>query len=836
MFLKKIYFLFFLIFLSGIIVNCSTQRNNYLNRNIHQISTKYNILFNGEQALEDELKKMDENYIDNFFLLLPVERFEAEYKVFLPGTQDKNANLEKAEEKAVKAIQKHSMNINDVEENNKIDEAYLLLGKSRYYQKRFLAAKEAFNYVLDNDIKSDIHPEVSLWREKANIRMDNDREAVRNLKYLTSQKAVPQKIRSEAYAYLASAQIKNDSLDQAIESLNKAAEIAKDKNKKARYRYITAQLLEKTNRKDSAIAVLQKIEEGKKPRKYSVQAELYRYRLSIDQMEKHPEMLKSLFTKLKRYDYHKLWPYINYGIAGIYREEDSLKKAVDYYTLAAKSPDKILKQHAYEKMAGIGFYKKDYVMAGDYLDSLLMVLPPNTLKHLKTTHKRRNIEDIVQLEKLIKRNDSILELVNSDSLTRISKIQKYIDHLKAAEQALKEKENLQTDYKNPQTPAGSFYFYKEALVTGGKKHFKDLWGDIPLQDLWAISGQNQFEDEAAGDTETTDNEQEQTKENIPEKYRVEYYYNKIPTSKKAVDSLYKETNYAHYQAGLIYYDKFLEYNKAREHLEKMLKSNPQKDLIPPAEYTLYKINKETGNELAAKQYAQDILKNYPSSIYAGLIKNPGKINENSNEAFKKSYLQLYELYQSQRYDSMLKLSEPMLVKFNFHPELGKMELLRADAIGRMEGIDKYKEALKNIIIKYPKTVYEEQAKQRMDFIDKNYNDLSYKEGEKYSYKILIPYDIYSPGADKFIDCLKKTLYNNRLYYYTFSKDPFTRNRSFVVIHGFLTPTAAEEASQLLKKSSCKPKNYFVISSSNYKRLQLSKDLEGYKKFLNNKTQ
>ena len=42
-----------------------------------------------------------------------------------------------AEEKAVKAIQKHSMNINGMQRNNKIDEAYLLLGKARYYDRRF---------------------------------------------------------------------------------------------------------------------------------------------------------------------------------------------------------------------------------------------------------------------------------------------------------------------------------------------------------------------------------------------------------------------------------------------------------------------------------------------------------------------------------------------------------------------------------------------------------------------------------------------------------------------------------------------------------------------------
>jgi hypothetical protein len=51
-----------------------------------------------------------------------------------------------AETKA-KTIQKHSMNIDGTEKNYQIDEAYLLLGKARYYDQRFIPALDAFNYI-----------------------------------------------------------------------------------------------------------------------------------------------------------------------------------------------------------------------------------------------------------------------------------------------------------------------------------------------------------------------------------------------------------------------------------------------------------------------------------------------------------------------------------------------------------------------------------------------------------------------------------------------------------------------------------------------------------------
>jgi hypothetical protein len=34
------------------------------------------------------------------------------------------------------------------EKNFQIDEAYLMLGKSRYYDQRFIPALDAFNYIL----------------------------------------------------------------------------------------------------------------------------------------------------------------------------------------------------------------------------------------------------------------------------------------------------------------------------------------------------------------------------------------------------------------------------------------------------------------------------------------------------------------------------------------------------------------------------------------------------------------------------------------------------------------------------------------------------------------
>jgi len=823
-----VYFVFFTgLFL---LTQCSTQRNNFVNRNLHQLSTKYNVLFNGEEALNEELQNIHDSYQDNFFEILPVEQFNAEYTINLSGQKTTNDKLDRAEEKAVKAIQKHSMEIHGVQENNQIDKAYLLLGKSRYYQKRFMAALDAFNYELDNDFKSDIRPLFKLWKEKTNIRMENNAPAIRNLKFLARQKNTPQEVRSEAYAYAGQALINMDSLDLAAQNLEKAAELAKDKEKKARYKFIVAQLLDRLNLRDSAVSYLQQIEIQKRPRKYSLQAELYRYHLSLDDTMQHQAMLDALYTKLKRYEYHKFYPYINYEIGEIFHYKDSLQKAVDYYTKAARGQDQKLKEKAYEQMSKIGFQKKDYLMAGAYLDSLLQVMPKETLKYLKTTHKRRNIEDIIVLEKMIKRNDSIMKLVNADSLTRVKMIQAYIDRLRQKEAEAANRQNALTDFSTVTPKYTSFYFYNNSLVEKGKAYFNKTWGKMSLADMWRLKNKmsiDETEDVDNEDVEENTTDQEAT---LPDKYKISYYYKQIPAEPKKIDSILSDLNYAHYQAGMIYFEKFKELEKAQEHLETMLSGKPKKELVPPAKYNLYKIYKLLGDNLMAEHLSQEILDKYPESIYAELIKNPDKISEHSNKAFQKAYDTLYQLYTAQQYDRLLKLSDPMLVKFSFHPELGKIELLRATAIARSQGLDAYEKTLKNIILKYPKSPYEVEAKKRMELVNK-YKRKVYTNAKSNAYKLVIPFDIFSPSADTFIDCINRIITENKSTHLKISKDPFTAHQSFIVVHNFLSAESAEYLADLLKKSACAPQNYFVISSDNYKTLQLTKKLKAYLDFV-----
>lgn len=212
----------FCIVFSILILACSTKKNSLIGRNWHALNSQYNTLYNGDVALQSGINELKTGYKDDFWQILPVERMQLLEETMLPGEKTKNANFERAETKATKAIQKHSMNIQGNEKNMQMDEAHLMLGKSRYYDQRFIPALEAFNYILYKYSNSDKIYEAKIWREKTNIRLENEALAVKNLKKLIKNYKLKSQVKADANAILSQAYINLEQKDSAIAPLKKA--------------------------------------------------------------------------------------------------------------------------------------------------------------------------------------------------------------------------------------------------------------------------------------------------------------------------------------------------------------------------------------------------------------------------------------------------------------------------------------------------------------------------------------------------------------------------------------------------------------------------------------
>ena len=252
--MKKLIILLSIILFFG----CSTQKNKTLNKKFHSVVSTYNVLFNGNESIKEGEDSFLKSYKEDFWEILPVEPIEETNKIItVDGLENKS--FLKAEEKAAKAIQKHSMNIYGKERNKKIDDAYLLLGKSRYYTERFIPAVDAYNYIIANYPNASLINETKIWRAKAHIRIENEELAIETLEILLRKPELPDFIREEANTTLAMAYTKMDSVHRVRKHLWEATKTSKNTIQKARNLFVLGQLYGLDGIKDTASIVFKKL-------------------------------------------------------------------------------------------------------------------------------------------------------------------------------------------------------------------------------------------------------------------------------------------------------------------------------------------------------------------------------------------------------------------------------------------------------------------------------------------------------------------------------------------------------------------------------------------------
>lgn len=840
-----------LIFVSFFVQGCSRKKDKFLNRNFHALGTKYNILYHGNIALEEGRESVDDAFTDNYWETLQVERMQISDEVFLPG-ESKNKDFEVAEEKAIKAIQKHGMNIQGKERNPQIDEAYMLLGKSRYYDQRFVPALEAFNFILYKYPASDKINQAKIWREKTNIRLENNELAIDNLIRLIEQEDLEGQDLADATAMLATAYINIKSTQNALNQLKIAAEHTKKNNEKARYNFIRGQLYNELGYKDSAnMAFTRVIELNRKvPRAYFINAHLAKASNFDIEKGNKLEFMEYLTDLEENRENRPFLDKIFYQIAEFHKKNESDTLAEVYYnkSLRTDSQDQQLLAYDYTNLGNMYFDRAQYRTAGAYYDSTMTNLTLNSKPYRVIKRKRDNLEDVIYYENVAQVNDSVLNLVNLTEEERLAYFKKFTEELKERAEAQMEQEEIakrlsnagmvtannidprdQRDRLSPIIDNGgeqAFYFYNQTTVAFGKNQFLQIWGDRALRDNWRFSG---------GGSTSNNNQQVNaiiagaTEEEL---YDPQYYISKIPTNEKSIDSLIKDRNFAYYQLGVIYKEKFNELELAKNKLQALLKNDPEERLVLPSKYQLYKIYEELGLNGEAEIAKTDIISNYPDSRYAQLLLNPksdlGR-DENSPESL---YENLFAEFQNQNYSFVIDNCDVYIKQFDGEIIVPKFEILKASARGRLYGFEAYKEAINYIALNYTNSEEGKKAKEIIDVVIPSIEGKEFQDdATANSHNAIYQFDSSAQDdMDAFYKILEEDIAKIRYFDLTLSKDVYDKNTTFVVVHGFKTIEGARGFADLLKERKSKiTRPYIAISSPNYAIVQMHKNLEQYLK-------
>jgi tetratricopeptide (TPR) repeat protein len=712
------------------------------------MTAKYNVLYNGNLALDDGIKGLSNQYKDDYWKILPIEplHIDEEIPLTIPGEGD-NENKSKtpfeiAEEKAVKAVQKHGMYIDGVEHNKQTDAAYLLLGKARYYSQRFVPALEAFDFLLKNFQNDNLSNDLRIWKAKTQIRLQNEDRAIKTLRNLLSYKDIEGETKENAHTALAMAYLTIDSTNLAIKQLNYATETQFNKEQHARNLFVLGQLLRQEGDIDSSQVAFKKILKfNRSPEKYRMHAYIEQAKNITDSTD-YKDLQKEYKKLIKLYENKNYLGELYYQLALMdFRDgNDSIALMNLTKSTHATSVEPYQLSLSYEKAGNYHFDKSKFITAGAFYDSVLAAVDnDNTKRVRKLKRKRESLEELISYETLLKNNDSILALVAMDESSRIAYFKKHIAKIKEADDiAAIQKENQERansggigmpgGLKNSDNTSGKWYFYVPQTVGFGKANFLKIWGNRDLKDNWRLSENESITKKSNTHSDNKTNLSGKKSIDNTKKYDIDNYLRLIPKDEEVINKMREENSDALYQLGLIYKEKFKDFDLASLRFERFLSEKPIEKFILPAKYHLYKIYSETKSPKLTK-IKNEIISEYPDSRFSRIINNP---EEESKKGEKKKselhYEKVYCDYEFEKYNSVIEQCNTAIKQYPNDPIQGKFDLLKSYAIYKTEGKKPFMTNLEYVTVNYPKTEEAEHAQDMLDFL----NGVKKKKEEKKS--------------------------------------------------------------------------------------------------------
>ena len=785
-----------------------------MNRFYHKTTSKFNPLFNGEEALRYGLLDITLNHNDNYWLRLPVDPYILP-EAYASEEVATNEFFDRAQDKAILTVQKHSMLIKGEQRNNQIARAYLLLGKARYYNGKYLQAIEAFTYLVKNMSGDDLADEAELWRSKSYLALGQHDRAARELINIAFSGALNNEQYAVSQAALADALLREEKDSLATEPLRKAFATEKSAYKRGRYAFLLGQLYEDLNYADSAIVAYQYVLDLNRrlPRELWIQARLAQLK---NNPPKDEETLKA-FKRLLRSDEDRRFRDKIHYFYGTYllKSADTINAETALNaSLQTKTNDTYLKSLIYEQLALNRLDQVAFVKAGVYLDSTLQNLTAKTHRYRKVARQRKKLDDIITYENTITEIDSLLLLMDMPEEAQKAVVNAHIEKIIADNEKAEAKANDRDTVSL--VTLGDFYFYNSRQVANGKLRFQQNWANIALADNWKYDPSKSI---AAGEEVSA---VEDANEALDPTLDPKTYLSQIP-SPKARDSLQLLQNEAYYQAGLAYKEQFLIKNFAIDRFNSLMAANPAVRYIPPTLYHMYELYDD--NPAEQRKWRSRILTAFPESDYAKIIQNPDAlvqtlaVNQAAIGAAK-------EKFNNQEFKAVIEESEHFIPQLRDKELQASWALLRSTSLGRLDGLEAYKNALTSLVETYPKTAGAQKAQAQLDGFDV-YNDLELGAREKAKLVIIrTSEDREQSETDK--AWLETWLAEEGIEaLFRVSIDVFNRDVETLVVHGFLSLRSAKETAAILRKRN---PNLFtsknvVILASQYRNAFVSKRLE-----------
>lgn len=670
---KKSYILIAVVALVALLASCSTEKNTSRSRWWHSFNARYNTYYNGSVAYIDASLEKENGNKDNFTEMIPM------YTVGNKKSRELGkANYDKAIEKCEKAIKLHSITkrpewtksrrkterdiewLNRKEYNPFLWKAWMLMGRSQFYQGAFDEAASTFSYMCRLYASQPaIYGRARAWLAKSYIEQDwlyDAEDVIRNMQ----RDSIHWRAQKEWDFTYADYYIHTGDYDKAIPYLKKSIDHEMRKKQKARLCFLLGQIYAATGKNAEAYKAFKSVVRKNPPYELEFNARIAMTEvMGASQAKKMVGKLKRMAASDKNKDY---LDQVYYAIGNIYLAQKDTLKAISNYEKGNKKATRsgIEKGVLLLKLGDLYWQQEKFSDAQRCYGEAIGLLDKDRKDYEQLSARSKVLDELVPYTDAIHLQDSLQALAKMSEKDRNAAIDRVIAELKRQEKEQKrledEKNAQQTMQRNgatgnrnntnrnntAQTQQNNrqnavWYFYNAMAVQQGKQAFEKLWGKRENTDNWQrvnktvvgnLNGDADMElteeqKDSIAKAELAQDSLEQLKDSAQnDPHKREYYLAQIPFTEEQVATSNLTIMDGLYNSGVIFKDKLDNLDLSKKQFTRLETQYPDFEQKADMYYHLFLLYSRLGQHDVAAGYVEKLKAEYPENQWTILLTDP----------------------------------------------------------------------------------------------------------------------------------------------------------------------------------------------------------------------
>jgi tetratricopeptide (TPR) repeat protein len=563
---------------------CSTEKNTFASRAYHNVTSQYNVYFNGNESFKAGVERIETSIEDDFTRMLPI------YKESDPSAANlAKSDMDNAVIKASKLIEIHSITekpkrrkrrtrryqefASQEEFNPWVDDSYLLMGKAYFYQHNFMAAIDNLSYILRKYPDDDARHEAQIWLIRSYSELERFTEASEVIQAVQNETEFPRNLERELAVATADYYMKQQEYAEAIKFIDIALNKTFWKKDKARLQYIEAQLYEELDQPMKAAQAYQKVTRMNPDYRMAFNAKINAAGVFSGEgdAEKTKKELRRMLRDKKNVEF---LDQIYFALGNIFFREGNRDVAIDNYrsSVASSYNNQFQRAHSAITLAELYFEDQNYREAQAYYDSAMIIIDETYPNYTQLSNQYRSLSNLVENLVTVEREDSLQRIALMPETEREALIARLMREEQERQRNMEglalQGQRDQGYYRSNRYRMGmgsgqqgaGWYFYNPQTVAYGQVTFKQRWGQRQLEDNWRRSNKNTVSmDEMDEMAEAIDSSQIVIR--VEDPLQKEFYTQYLPLTDSLMAISHDNIRDALYNAGKIYKSDFSNYQQ-----------------------------------------------------------------------------------------------------------------------------------------------------------------------------------------------------------------------------------------------------------------------------------